>query len=516
MNIEHLQTIKSKAQQQRLLIVSRSLLLILFSLFSPNLLAQIPERDHVIGVGEQLEIQVWNEDEYVPDLSGTVIVQENGTFTMPKPVSAKLEAIAAAGLRVSTLKKNLEGQDLLGSYLRKKARVVITSLKMPDEILILFSGVVSQSGNLPRGTTFGMAVGQLNQIIPNLLQLKPNINAITVKSAEGKDIPISQTLRLEWGDTIHIPPIVEPPPSFTPAPSPVGPELPEQEYKYLVAREPRVASVVIASDGKFFINCEELAKTELKEDVLVELKTRCSTPPPPGIKLLGIAVNIALPGVLEALLAFPDSTADIGVRIERLKEGDMVKKGEPPAEDVGLKEGSGGKNSETAPEDITLKEIRDDLNQVTLSNGAVLSLAPQFSGMTLSGILQNTAGQREAIIDYPKDSPKPRATQKPIQKQFKEGDQLEEDVILAKIAESWILLKKGEDMQLVLLRDPRKRVSPTPLPGSLLDQNAPLPQTESQPAGPLPTESLEKLPQNSLRALNTFSKVFFATPLFER
>jgi hypothetical protein len=512
MGIEHLQTIKSKARQQRLLILFASLLLILFSLFGPNLLAQIPEREHVIGVGEQLDIQVWNEDEYVSDLSGKVIVQENGTFTMPKPVSARLEAIEAAGLQVLTLKKRLEGQDLLGGYLRKKARVVITSLKMPDEILILLSGVVSQSGNFPRGTTLGIVVGQLNQIIPNLLQLKPNINAITVKSAEGKDIPISQTLRLEWGDTIHIPPIVEPPPSFTPAPPPVGPELPEQEYKDLVAREPRVASVVIASDGKFFINCEELAKTELKEDVLVELKTRCATPPPPGIKLLGIAVNVALPGVLEAFLAFPDSTADIGVRLERFKEGDVVKKGEPPAEDVGLKEGSEVENTETATGDVILEEIRDDLNQVTLSNGAVLSLAPQFSGITLSGILQNTAGQREAIVA----NLKPRPTQKPTQKQFKEGDQLEEGIMLAKISESWILLKKGEETQLVLLRDPRKRVSQTPLSDSLPAQNAPLPQTESQPAGPLPTESLQKLPQNPLRVLNTFSKVFFATPLFER
>jgi hypothetical protein len=105
---------------------------------------------------------------------------------------------------------------------------------------------------------------------------------------------------------------------------------------------------------------------------------------------------------------------------------------------------------------------------------------------------------------------------KPVQrKRFKEGDEIEDDIILAEISERWALLEKGQEVQLVFLRDPRKRISQAPPPASQPIQSGQPSETEAPSEGSLPIEALKRNLPEPLQALDTFSKIFFATPLFE-
>jgi len=78
---------------------------------------------------------------------------------------------------------------------------------------------------------------------------------------------------------------------------------------------------------------------------------------------------------------------------------------------------------------------------------------------------------------------------------------------------------KGEDIQLVFLRDFQKRAAQTPPSPSSPAQSGQIPGTESPSGGALPLEALnlEALKKNlpePLQAIDMFSKMFFATPLF--
>jgi hypothetical protein len=479
-----------------------SILMIVFFV-TISIRAQVPERTHVIGVDEQLDIQVWNQVQHLPQWSARVTVRSDGKITMPIPV---LDEIDAAGLTVSTLKDRLEGKKLLGKYLNEP-RVTITPITVPEKIQISFGGIVSQSEYFPRGVTLGWVFGQLNELIPNLHQLNPNLETVTVKSAEGKEFQANPNLRLEWGDEIIIlpqtpsvsPPVMEEGPTVRPSKQA---EFTKQEYEDFLEKFSSAKAILepfaIITDDKVYIALEESLKDQLEEDVFTELEKHVITETPQFINatLVGISINLASKGILEAFLAFPDPNSDKNILVKRFQEGDIVQK------------------SETGDDDIILDEIQDDVNQVILKKGEdsqILSVSQPFTDITLSGIL-HIGGRDEALFD----NLTPKTTKKPIQKRFKAGDEIEPGVVLAEIGESWGLLKKGEEIQLVLLRDPRKRVSPTPLPTVLSAQNAQLPQMDAQPTVPLSTESRQTQPQDLLQALNTFSEIFSATPLLKQ
>ena len=93
-------------------------------------------------------------------------------------------------------------------------------------------------------------------------------------------------------------------------------------------------------------------------------------------------------------------------------------------------------------------------------------------------------------------------------------------MFLADISDQWVLLKKEGDLQLVFLRDSLNRVPPTPTPEPVSPEIAQIPGMEAElatqvPQLPeIPTEVINNIAPPSLQALNAFSEIFFAMPLY--
>lgn len=492
------------------------LLVFFFFNMSANVLAQVPEREYVVGVSDQLEIQVWNKGKKISELSARVTVRSDGKITMPW-----LGDIQAAGLKISILKEKLEGKELLGKYLNEP-RVTIDLDRASENIRVTFSGIFSQTIYLKRGVTLGWVYQNLDQLIPNFRQLRPNLQAITVKGAGGEEFSFDPNLRLEWGDEIIIPPedipTPTPAPPITPTATPViieRAELTKQEYEEFLEKFPSVKAIlessIVISEDKVTIDIDKNLRAQLEEEVLLELeqyigKVVQEIPKLIEATLMGIRVNLAIENILEAFLAFPDPNSDDEILIKRFKEGDVIQQGA------------------SEEDDIILDEIQDDMNQIILKQAETIQILPlsqPFTEITLSGIL-NIREEKEALLS----NFTPRATKKSLQKRFKEGDEIEKEILLAKISESWVLLQKEKAFQLVLLRDPRKRASqqptPTPLPAQDIQIPGPdapdtLPGSDTPDTllkNPTLSEALKKRLPPQMQAIDTFSRIFFATPLF--
>ena len=484
--------------------------LTMFGLWGVVVAAQIQDkREYTIGIGDQLSIQIWE----IPELSGTVSVRYDGKMTLPR-----LGDVQAAGLKVSSLRKYLagveKGKETIGKYV-KDPQITITVVKPSENVRLIFSGVISRRIDAPRGITIAQV---LSQVIPSLpADPHPDLAAIRVISAEGEVFPVDwqkvqtemgENIRLEWGDEIHIPSKALPTPTpiiqATPTPTP-SVIYTREELQEILQDVPEKLDLVLAAaeqleDGSYSFNISDISD-EQKASIGEELLTRLlgKLPPPPVVftdaTLVGLNINLAIDDVVEAYLAFPASEPDALPRIERFRENDLIEKG--PSEE----------------ENIYLDKIIDSSGQVVLRKGEaiqtlILSKEP-FSKAKFSGVLTGN-NQKKAFfsgLNRPE-------SKKPAQRSFIENEEIEEGVVLAKITDQWALLKKDDNIQLALLRDSFNR----PLPQSQSDQT-PTPEpgaetTEVAEDVTVPTEMLKKSLPEPLKALDAFSELFFATPVF--
>ncbi len=281
------------------------------------------------------------------------------------------------------------------------------------------------------------------------------------------------------------------------------------QFELLVQQYPEkeeiLREIVEEVDEQTYTIDIEKHREELDEDVIATLKTYAAeqtVAPPPNIILAGINVNLAYEPPLEAFLAIPDLVDPTQPpAIKRVREGELVEKGE------------------TETENVFLKEIRDTENMVVLQKGdreQELSLSQQnLSNAKLSGILNIGKRKRAFFSDIETSENRQIITRGG----FYEGDEIENGVILAMIAEKWVLLEKEQNFQLILLRDSFHRppvaqpVSSEPEQGLL----PPLPsETEAVPdtQSMLPVDIMKQAMPAQIKALDSFSKLFFATPIF--
>ena len=471
------------------------------------------DREYVIGIGDQMDIRIWG----IPELSGTVAVRSDGKITMPR-----LGDVQAAGLKISRLKNFLEGKEegkeTIGKYV-KDPSITITLTRSANNIRITFGGVISQVLEVPRQT---MVMQVLKQLIPQLpVSPPPKLAEIKIIGSDGEEFLINWpelqsgqdpqlNIRLEWGDTIYIPSEVLPTP--TPVPE-TRPSLPpavnytEEEIQALLENYPDKRDAVLSAavqleDGSYSFDREKMTDEQLKaigEEVLDILFKISSAPPRDftDITLVGINVNLAVDNAVEAYLAIPNPQPDQLPFIQRFREGDLIEKGE------------------TEEKNSYLEEIQDNNRQVILRKGnqfQMLPLLSPFSHVKLSGILILGDTRKAFFSELSKMESK-----KPVRRSFQEGEEIEKDILLAKISDRWVLLEKGQDIQLVFLRDSLNRIPPQPEPAPPAGQIEPFFEMEAPQTAPgmsLPTEALKRALPEPVRALDTFSKMFFATPIF--
>ena len=485
--------------------------------------AQVTDvREYVIGIGDQLDILVWG----IPELSSKVAVRLDGKITMPR-----LGDFQAAGLKVSSLKAYLageeEGKETIGKYV-KNPNITISVVRPAENIRVTISGVVSQVLNVPRQTQIGQV---LKQLVPQLPSTPPpELQNIRVLSAEGEEFFVNwpevqsgrapnMDVRLEWGDEIRIPagtlPEATPIPQSTPSPPPQV-NYSEEELQQLLHEYPDALEQVIAAasgfdGGIYHFDLADMSAEQqetLGEDIIALLFYGSVDAVPKvftNALLVGITVNLALDEMLEAYLAFPDPSPETLPAIRRFHEGDLIEKGS--GED----------------EDVYLEEILDEERTIIVRQGderQLLSLASSISEATLAGIFESGDGPKAVFSNL--QAPESR---KPRKRMFLQGERIEDDVKVAKISRQWVMLQKGEDIQLLLLRDSLNRplpaiATPPPVPGAdvELEENGELsiPQDGmEQLLQNLPQGALQRVLPDELKALDTFSKLFFATPIFE-
>jgi hypothetical protein len=498
--------------------------------------AQIGDvREYVIGIGDRLNINVWG----IPEFSGPVSVRLDGKITMPH-----LGDIQAAGLKVSSLKTYLaekeEGKETIGKYV-EDPNITISVERPAENIRISISGVVSQSLSIPRQTHIGEVLKSLLPQLPT--EPPPDLRNILVVSAEGEQFPIDwellrlgrdpdMDLRLEWGDDIRIPAGTLPTP--TPAPMATPEVLPrvsysEEELQRLFQDYPDVLEEVMTTasqveDGVYSFDMADVSdeQKELLGEDMINLLFYGNVDAVPerltNVRLMGISVDLSLDEVLEAYLAFPASSPEELPIIKRFREGELVEKG---------KDGD---------EDIYLKEIVDGEKLVVVEQGDKLQSLPliqPFSKATLAGVL-DLGNMTKAVFS----NLSAWQSRRPRQRMFLEGDTIEEGVKVAQITKQWALLQKDEEVQLLLLRDSLNRPLPEPdvvgpdVVGPAAVQGEPPAAVQGEPPagigegllqGGMTQQLLQDLPEGALqqalpdevRALDTFNKLFFATPIFE-
>lgn len=459
---------------------SLTIIVLVGFLFSTQVFAQAPEREYVIAIGDQLDIQVWNQVQPLPNFSARLEVRSDRMITMPW-----LGDIRVAGLKKSTLTERLEGKELLGKYLTEP-HVTITPLGMAENVRVFFSGVVTMEQEMPREVRLGAV---LQGLLPKLQQYNPNPDAIQVRSAEGEEFPTDPNLRLQWGDEIIIPSqeVSLPTPVTPTQPVPVQVKFTPEEYQefqqvleeYPEAQQLLQQVATIEEDGSILLHIEKIPEDLLQElpeallPILEQHAVLMQTPTPPpqllNAQLLGIRLNLlAADGLHEAFLVFPDPDSEEVPVIKAFREGDIIQPGDAESEA------------------IILAEIDEDTGQVIVKQGEEMQALPlqaPFSSVALSGIL-TFGGKPQAVLEGLLSS----TSTHPIQrKRYKEGELIGPDVRLAKILEDedMIVLQKGQEIQLVFLHDPARRVAPTPppSPSPVATPEEPLPE-----ALPLPEE----------------------------
>ena len=472
-----------------------------------------PTREYVIGVDDSMNISVWG----FPEFSSNVEVRSDGKITLPW-----LGDVPAARLSISKLRAVLEGEKYIGKYV-KNPNITITVLNSTPKVSVTLSGVFAQTIEVPRGTTVKDVLATLAQNLPK--EPEPNLDVITVRSNEEK-FEVSwpefqagkspqKNIRLEWGDEIIIAPINAPvaePPAEKPPAAPQAVTYSREEVEQLLSDVPAetierlLAMAAPTEDGRFTIDPAALTDEQIAE-IGEEILARLFSPPEASeemfIKamLVGLSVNLSDPTGVEAFVELPNDEPGKLPEIRRVKEGALLQAGE------------------SAEDDIVVEQIQDAEKAVVLRKGEAsqtLKLVPPATEIRLSGIRRQGNTRRAYFLNLPKTSAK-----KTIKRGFQEGDTLDQDVTLAKITDEWVLLRQETGFQFILLRDSFHRVTKAAeSPSAELSAQA---QEElsgqdataaAPPTDPMAAMMKKALPK-PLQALDTFSKLFFATPIVE-
>ncbi len=481
-------------------------------------------REYVIGAGDSLSV-----DTGEPQYSGKVDVRPDGRVTI-----RHLGDIQAAGFTISQFRTNL--RDQLKTYL-KDPRVTVTLLRSSKTISVTFTGVISRKIEIERGTTL---YPLLRDVAPRLRQMQPPPNLADIQViGGGEKYPVNGNellggntleydIRLEWGDTIYIPP------QDAPTPVPEEPSsqdmttrpqsrtvqqatLTPEQFTQLQEQYPETAELLQTlaeqSEDHYSIdmaNMSEEQQQQLGPELLTQLaqyavERREEVPQLTNMFLVGINVNLTYEPPLEAFLAIPDPDDPAKLpEVRRFVERDVVKPGETEEED-----------------DILLEEIRAAENMVILRKGEQrqpLPLTQPFSQARLSGIL-DLGRQKKAFFTHLETSAHRRIT---TRGGFTEGEEISDGVEIASITEKWVILKQDQNLQLVFLRDSLNRPAPKPQQPSpdTASSGARQPQPDI-PANPMeaaqslmPPDMKENALPPQMQAVNTLSTLMFATPLF--
>lgn len=470
------------------------------------LLGQTPEREYVIGVGDQLDIQAYSQGQLIQNFSTKAEVRLDGMITLPSLLGDR----KVAGLKKSTLTTLLESKEFFGKYL-KEPRVMITPLRMAPTIRIFVSGLVQSEQEVPRETKIGLL---LRELVANVPQEELNPTAIRIRTVEKEEFPPDPNLTLQWGDEIVLPSREKPTP--TPLARTTTNQIPakftSQEYpqfleilKAYPADGEILQSKVDIQGDTIFLKLDELPPEKyqaLHPDVIAALQPyqmasgEAQAQLAPEAILLGIRVKLTVKDLYEAFFSLPDDTG--GRSIKRFLPGDVVQPGATPTED------------------IILSKIQTDPNQVILKQGDLedIRLPPtRFSELTLVGIITRD-GEPEAILSGIASGTSTKLGQR---KRFKTNDMVEPEVVLEGISErdKYIVLRKGQEQQIVFLYDARQPASSSSAasePVTPENLSPGMPALSGEPSSLLRQAIEQKLPAE-LKALNTLSKIFFATPI---
>ncbi len=162
------------------------------------------EREYVIGTNDRLSISEWQTQSF----STQGMVRTDGKITI-----AYLGDVQAAGLKVSTFRKNLEM--LLKKYVKQPMINLTVGTSGRIRITVIIEGISSEELELPRETKL---LSILQEMLPKLSQMQPppdlaNLKVIGSDQEEyrinGLELLAGRLLhtniRLEWGDRISIP-----------------------------------------------------------------------------------------------------------------------------------------------------------------------------------------------------------------------------------------------------------------------------------------------------------------------
>lgn len=484
----------------------------------PGQAAVSSEREYVIGTNDQVAISEWQSQSF----STQGVVRTDGKITI-----SYLGDVQAAGLKVSTFRKNLE--TLLQKYLKEPMINLTVRTSGKIRITIIIAGVSSQETELPRETK---VLQVLRQLVPNLSQIQPppdltnlkvigsdqeeyTINALELLSGKS----LSANIRLEWGDRIYIPSQIPPTPvpGAKPSMPMIAPPLQQAIFsveafeEFLQQYPPELQETLRAlaiqpDEQTYMIDLTALSEEQrqaLGDDVLHALESYVVGSQQQfahftDITLAAISIHLAAKEKVEAYLAIPNPDPGQLPTIQRFQEGDIVQ------------------HSEVPEEPIVLKEIQDTLNQVILQKGEeqqALPLPQTLTQARLSGVIDIGKTKKASFSNLQTANESNRPTK---QRMFVEHDKIEEGIEIAKITNEWVLLQKDEQIQLVLLRDSLNRVVPTPVPVPMPASLSELPGAEfpnfSQGAKAAPSQT--RAVPIPLQAIDSLSSVFFATPLF--
>lgn len=411
---------------------------------SNYLYAQMPEepmlseREYVIGTGDQLNIQVWES----PVFSGNYVVRSDGKISLPF-----LGDLQAVEMTLSMFKEYLHQQ--LTKYLKNPQ--ITVAVKSFKTMQIQFTGVFFEGVQIPRGTTLRQL---LTQYLPTLQELStlPNLEALKVIGVEkvyqinGKELlegnNIRNNIRLEWGDEIVIPSAIPatPTPQVTPLISPDTPfqvQLSPEKFETFLGRYPHartlLAPLVKQNDEAIIIDMQAMSpqqKTDLGNEAYQTLLSHRTQE-----QMFSQFTDIRLAGILsttialKAFLAFPDSELK-EYTIQSFEEGEVI------------------------TDHIILEEIQEEASQVILRREDQLQrleipqLQEQLGDIRLSGIL-HIGSVKQALFSKLKAP----MSKKTVKTRFKEGEFVKNGIRIAEISKNWIRLERGQQHQIIFLRD---------------------------------------------------------------
>lgn len=420
--------------------------IVIMGLFSSHALyAQMPgealllEREYVIGTGDQLNIQVWKNTEF----SGNYTVRSDGKISLPF-----LGDLQAARMTLSMFKASLHRQ--LAQYLKNPQ--ITVAVNSSGTMQIQFTGIFFEVVQVPRGTTLRQI---LIQYLPTLQgsSTLPNLEAMKVRGVEkeyqvnGKDAlegkHLQANLRLEWGDEIVIPSTIP----ATPTPqvsllisSDITSQilLSPEEFETFLERFPHARPIldplVKLIDETIVLDIDVLSpehKAQLGDEAYQTLLDyRIQEPVFSQFTDITLAGILSTTITLKAFFAFPDSVAEKGYKIQSFEEGEAV------------------------TDNIILEKILEEAHQVILRKEDQLQrlevpqLQEQLGDISLSGILQ-IGTVKQALFANLKDP----ASKKMIKTRFQEGELIKNGIMLAEISTDWIRLEKGQQNQIIFLRD---------------------------------------------------------------